>query len=183
MPCNSCGNVNTSLYSPCSNCGCQPSCAPLVSPCDPCGVPVSTPMTNCERPTLCNEGCVETISCHCVIYKGIPLPTLNLRDGQTLCDALVKLDSLLNALLIEQGSSIPNYNYVLPCLSGDSVPLTLLTCVKNGASQIVSSTNYPNAPALLTFLQSLDPAWTYTAPNLFSIVTSDVWSVTMGCPS
>lgn len=167
------------------------SCAPVpcatstctTPSCTPCGtVSVATPMNICTDVDRCTEGCEETLSCACVIYRGPTLGTLGILDGDPLCLALQNLDVLLKDIIMAT-ANIPTYSFPVRCLASEFLPVTIITLKKDGVSQISGSVQYPNAASALAFLQTTDAAWTFTAPNIFSIHSASVWELYMACPT
>lgn len=161
---------------PCHPCYSTP--APIVV-CDPCSTPVQTPMTVCERVDLCSEGCEETLGCGCVIFKGAPLTAIDVSEGDTLCAVLTNLDSIIRELILGS-TTLPTYTH-RGCAANQLSPITLSVCKKNGISQIVSPVVYANGPSLLAFLLSVDSGWGLTAPNKFSIHSTDDWEISTTC--
>lgn len=149
--------------------------------CNPCATtPSVTPMTQCTPSTLCDEGCAETIAPDCVIYKGDPLPALDIIQGDPLSDALAKVDALVRQLALLT-PAIPTYNYRLACYTAPADPIILTSVLKNAGEQTSGSATYGSAAALLVYLQTLDAGWEFTAPNKFSINSSDDWILSMQC--
>jgi hypothetical protein len=168
----------------------SPSCTPVpcatptctTPSCVPCGtVSVATPMHICVDVDRCTEGCEETISCGCVLYRGPTLGTLGILDGDPLCLVLQNLDTVLHDLIMST-ANIATYNFPVRCLASPFLSVTITALTKDGVSQISSSVMYPNAASALAFLQTVDAAWTFTAPNIFSIHSGSVWTLNMGCP-
>lgn len=178
MPCN-CGHVTVPSPTPCSRCNTVCS-VPECNPCPP--IPAATPMVQCEAPEYCSEGCVETLKCDCVVYNGLPLTTIGIAQGDSLCRALSNINAIL-AQLVMGVTTVPNYVYEVRCLANQNNPISLVTLTKNGVSQIVGPTQYSNAASALAFLQTVDPAWTFTAPNKFSIHSAHTWVLGMSCPA
>lgn len=164
-------------------------CTPCVTPtscttptCTPCGTfTVSTPLSICVDVVPCSEGCEDTISCECVIYKGDPLGALGIVEGDTLCLALSNLNGLLHDLIMI-ATDIPNFSFPVRCMASDMLPISLNVLTRNGISQISGPVQYPNAQSALAFLQTVDAAWLFESPNIFNIRSSAVWTLDMGCP-
>lgn len=193
MSCN-CQSITCSTCNPCVNVTCAPTttcatnttCVPTTCTtpvCTPCGtVSVATPMSICTDIAPCSEGCEDTITCDCVIYRGATLGTLGILDGDTICAAFRSLDAVLKDIIMAT-PDIPTYILPVRCLTSEFLPISINTLTKDGVSQISGSVQYPNAASALSFLQTTDAAWTFTAPNVFSIHSANVWVLSMGCPS
>ncbi len=186
MSCTSCGSTvtttttcGTSTTTSCAKC--NTPCTP--SACDPCAsTQAATPLTLCSPPPeYCSDGCVDTLNCNCVIYRGPHLGALNLLDGDTLCMALANINSTLTAL-IAGVTDISNFMYTVRCASTGETDVSLSALTKNGVSQISNSVQFANGMSALAYLQTIDPNWMFTAPNIYSIQSPDVWTMTMGCP-
>jgi hypothetical protein len=168
----------------CSTCNpCATSTTCTTPTCTPCGtVSVATPMSICVEVSPCTEGCEESISSDCVIYKGDTLGALGIVDGDSLTTLLGNLNTLLTSLILAE-EDIPTYTLPVRCLASEYVPVTITALTKNGTSQILGSVQYPNAASALAFLQTTDAGWLFTAPNIFYIRSTDVWALSMACPS
>ncbi len=136
-------------------------------------------MTQCVPVVSCTDGCAETLSTSCVIYKGARLSTLDVSDGDSLGSILLKLDSLIRDLAL--GNPINTYNYHLTCLTNPANPVRVVSVKKNGLEQMMAPVTYANALTAVAFLQTLDPLWSFTAPYLFSTTGADAWELTLGC--
>lgn len=138
-------------------------------------------MSICTEVDRCATGCEETLSCECVIYRGPTIGPLGVQDGDTLCSVLVKLGNVLKDIIMAE-PDVPTYVLPVRCLTSELLPVSISLLTKNGVSQISGSVLYPNAASALAFLQTVDPAWQFTAPNEFSIHSADTWVLAMGCP-
>lgn len=184
MACNTC--TTTCTCNTCNPCHVTPTqapcpvCAPSCNPCE--NIASATPMTNCAPVVSCNEGCETTLTCECVIYTGDHLGTIGLFSGETVCAALVKINTLLAQLIMVQNASMPTYSYTVRCLNSSTNPVSLVVFSKNGVSQIGAAVQYPNPAALLAFLVTIDPAWVFTGPNVFTIHSPHTWVLGITCP-
>lgn len=182
--CTTCSTCTTQVTCPttCAPVTCTPSTSCTTPVCTPCGTTsVATPMSICTVVEPCTEGCEETLSCACVIYRGPTLGTLGILDGDPLCLVLQNLNTVLSDIIMAT-PNIPNYILPVRCLTSELLPVTITTLTKDGVSQISGSVQYPNAASALSFLQTVDAAWTFTAPNVFSIHSANTWVLAMGCP-
>ena len=177
-------NCNTApiwVSSPCHRCAQSPPCATPFT-CDPCVIVGSeTPMSQCTEVDLCSEGCLETINDTCVIHKGSPLATIEAIQGDSLASILAKINNILR-ILANNEASVPTYNYRLTCLTNPVNGVTINSVLKNAAQQLGSPQVFSNAASALAYLQTVDPAWSFTAPNLFHINSVDTWLLAMACP-
>ena len=107
---------------------------------------------------------------------------LNIKEGDTICQALQNLNTLLQDIIMTT-PDIPTFTYTLRCAPTADTDVSISVLTKDGVSQIMSSTQFPNGPSALAFLQTVDPDWTFTAPNIYSIHSAHVWTLTMGCPA
>lgn len=179
MSCQTCGNTSVTSTTTCVKC--NNSCLP--SSCNPCSdVPVATPMTLCDPPgAWCTDGCVDTTKPECVIYRGPHLGGLDIQDGQPLSVALANINRML-VNLAKESSAVPSFTFTVVCSNSEDNILSLTLLKKDGLSQIVNSIQFNNAFALLDHLQVIDPNWTFTAPNVFSLVSTSTWEMEVGCP-
>ena len=180
MSCLSCGSSTPTVVSSCHACN-TCSSSGTTSGCDPCPSIVSTPLVLCSpTPGYCTEGCADSLATNCVIYRGPHLGALNLLDGDSVTQALANLNSTLTAL-IGGSTTVPNFIYRNRCALTEETDVTLITLTKNGVSQLTSSVQFNNGQGVLAYLQTIDPAWVFTAPNIFSIQSPDIWTMSMGC--
>lgn len=176
-------NCNTApqwVSNPCWKCASSPPC-PVPFSCDPCQtVGSATPMAQCDDVDLCTQGCLETIRDSCVTHYLATLPTIEALHGDTLSSILLKIDTILRKLALAEGT-IPTYNYRVTCMTNVLNSVNLNLVLKNNASQLGSPQSFGNAASVLAFLQTLDPAWSFTAPNIFHINSADTWLLSMTC--
>lgn len=133
-------------------------------------------MAQCTTPAPCNAGCEETVPCGCTIYKGPVLTTIDLIDGETLCQALEKINSRIR--LLSLGTAFPEFTYRVGCMTNVLSPVYLNFLRKNGTNVVTSQVTYANAAALLTYLQTQDSnfafdtvtkAYIYSGPHLWDM--------------
>ena len=136
-------------------------------------------MVQCAPVASCNDGCEDTLPANCLIYKGADLSTLDVTDGETLATALTKINAIIRDLIL--GEPLATFNYRLRCLTSVSNPVRLISIKKNGLQQLIAPVTYPNAATATAYLQTMDPLWTFTAPNLFSTAGPDEWEIQMAC--
>jgi hypothetical protein len=96
--------------------------------------------------------------------------------------ALANINAILTTL-IGGATDVKNFMYTVRCAATAETDVSISSLTKNGVSQISSSVQFANGMSALAYLQTIDPAWVFTAPNVYSIQSPDVWTMTMGCPS
>jgi len=138
----------------------------------------ATPMQQCTRPNGCNNGCEETLPCECVIYKGRVLTTLDVIDGESLCSILGKIDTLV--FKIKNNNTFNSFTYRLPCVTSLTSNLNVFSIKKNGSVILATPTSY-TVSGFLTYLQTLDPAFTLFNTNTYQINSSDFWEMSIDC--
>lgn len=140
-------------------------------------------MSICDPPNAwCTDGCVDTTLPECTIYKGAHLGTINIQNGQSLAVALANINNLLRDLA-KESTTVPSFSYSVLCSESEDTVLSLQTFKKNGLSQIVGSIQFPNSFSLLAHLRTVDVNWQFTAPNVFSIVSTHNWELAISCPN
>lgn len=176
----------------CNKCVDKPKCDCQVS--KPCGCPQETTCNVCEQatmetayfpcdwPTYCTDGCLDTVSDLCAIYKGPNLNIIDVPKGKSLRDALTKIDAILqtqaNAIntILTNTNKVVSFRHTLQC----GTNIKLKTIKKNGVALITTETSYATLSAFQGYMTTLDSNFMFTGLEM-SIKSTDFWEIETSC--
>ena len=172
---------------PCEpKCGCstpKPCGCGKDNGCDKCSpTAVETALYPCDWPQYCADGCVDTISDLCSIYKGPTLQFLDVKSGAALRNVLIKFDRAMQtqAVMFNKTTTAPNrvisFRHTVAC----SMNIKLKSLKRDNVAVITTETTFGSLSELQAYLITRDANFTFNGLQVL-IKGTNFWEMETSC--